>query len=436
MLPWYVGIPTDTPVPRKLLIPAIAFLTCACSGSDAAVGPNSPPGKNPNGSDATRATPIVRIDLGTLGGSSSYAADINNSDVAVGWSETKSGAIHAFRWTPATGMMDLGTLDGDTESRAVAVIDGSMTGGGQVLGLSGRDGNWTPVLWSPSGSITRLPIPRLPNFSFGQPLDFNARGDVVGWDAGAGQHAWAWSTSDGTYDLSANVDGGSNEGWASAVTAAGVVILTTRAFTCHHTVQCWRGYTWTKMSGYTAIGTPESDTEADVVALGTNEAGVLVGWATHGDTTEPFPYRWSPQTGFTTLPNYSSGSDGYGYATAINFSGAAVGGDRDPESGSILASIWVQGEGISRLTPGDPNPSVAVAINDQGTIAGWAVVGDGVTHAVLWSSVLKASRASLTVSAASRRYIPSPSVECLKGVSAALSRQALFACAVIADRNR
>jgi uncharacterized membrane protein len=39
------------------------------------------------------------IDMGTFGGSLTVAVRINNKGQAVGWSETGSGAAHAFLWT-------------------------------------------------------------------------------------------------------------------------------------------------------------------------------------------------------------------------------------------------------------------------------------------------------------------------------------------------
>ena len=52
------------------------------------------------------------IDLGTLGGASSGAEAVNDSGQVVGGSQTASGANHAFLWTQAGGMVDLGTLGG------------------------------------------------------------------------------------------------------------------------------------------------------------------------------------------------------------------------------------------------------------------------------------------------------------------------------------
>ncbi len=421
--------------PRLAPIEGLALLISACNTPDAALGVTDPPLTDAGGHASSSA--LTRFDLGTLGGASSYATDINGDDVVVGWSDTKSGASHAFRWSLAGGIVDLGTLPGDPASRAVAIIDGSMTGGGQILGVSGTEGNWTPVVWSATGTISRLPIPVMADFSFGFPVGFNARGDVVGWDTGSpGQHGWAWSASDGKYDLSANVHGGSNEGSAGGITTSGLVLLTTRAFTCQRTAECWRTYTWSQSGGYSSIGTPGLDPEANVTGLGVNDAGIIVGWFTRAGQNGPAPYRWAASTGFTSLPHYSPGSGGYGYAAAVNSTGTVVGADLEPISGSIVATSWSPAGAISRLTADDPNASVAVAVNNAGTIAGWATVSDRVNHAVVWSSTLKASHTSLNVSVPVRRYLSAASTPCLKGVRGVLSRQALFVCATDADRTR
>ena len=50
-------------------------------------------------------------DLGTLGGSFAQATSINNLGVVVGFSNTTGDIdVHAFYWTPLTGMKDLNTL--------------------------------------------------------------------------------------------------------------------------------------------------------------------------------------------------------------------------------------------------------------------------------------------------------------------------------------
>ena len=61
-------------------------------------------------------------------------------------------------------------------------------------------------------------------------------------------------------------------------------------------------------------------------------------------------------------------------ATAAVNSGGAIVAAQEPASGSIVATTWPVAGGIVRLSRDDPNPSVAVAINNVGTVAGWATV--------------------------------------------------------------
>jgi probable HAF family extracellular repeat protein len=140
----------------------------------------------------------VISDLGTLGGADtdnyycSNARGINDLDQIVGWSTTiastsefpcggsvPSESPHAFFWTKARGMQDLGTLPGDTMSMAYAI-----NFFGQVIGSSG----------------TSTTTPEYKGVEYGGGMSI----EVVG-------HPFVWTQKNGMRDLNALIPSGS--GW-------------------------------------------------------------------------------------------------------------------------------------------------------------------------------------------------------------------------------
>lgn len=86
-------------------------------------------------------------------GSNSQARAINNAGQVVGWNGPTSG-VHAFTWTSAHGVTDLGTLGG-TASTAFAVSSNGLIAGSSKL----SDGSVHAALWTPvpePGSILIL----------------------------------------------------------------------------------------------------------------------------------------------------------------------------------------------------------------------------------------------------------------------------------------
>jgi len=132
------------------------------------------------------------IDLGTLGGTESYAYAVNNIGQVVGASillETESGApTHAFLWEEGQ-MIDIGTLTGP---------DGDFSGASdindfdQIVGQSSnQDGNGVAFLWQ-DGAMQELPGLTEDNYS-SYATAVNNKGIAVGS---------SWTTTDCPPDVS------------------------------------------------------------------------------------------------------------------------------------------------------------------------------------------------------------------------------------------
>jgi probable HAF family extracellular repeat protein len=100
-------------------------------------------------------------DLGTLGGSWSSAAYINDLGEVIGYSLLSGDAvIHVFSWTAATGMVDLGDFGRGTYpslsgySNRGQLVGGFYGAGGMIDGFSWtREGGFVDLGPSPSGPI-------------------------------------------------------------------------------------------------------------------------------------------------------------------------------------------------------------------------------------------------------------------------------------------
>nr|WP_314543128.1 hypothetical protein [uncultured Massilia sp.] len=114
------------------------------------------------------------VDIGTLGGSGTTVADINDSGSIVGWSQLANGKQHAFLYQNGQ-IGDLGVLAGDNTSRAVAINNL-----GVVLGLSGTavDDAYTTtrVFIAGNGGLNELAIPFAGRYV---PKDINDSGDML-----------------------------------------------------------------------------------------------------------------------------------------------------------------------------------------------------------------------------------------------------------------
>src|SRR5262249_41372669 len=136
-------------------------------------------------------------DLGTLGGSTSPYA-INNAGQVVGQSYTANYSAHAFLWTAAGGMVDLGTLAGGSSGSPFSGAS-AINNSGQVAGWSYTAGSVSmhPFLWTATDGMIDLSTL---GGKYAAATGINNAAQVVGWSDMADnvtQHAFLWTAADG-----------------------------------------------------------------------------------------------------------------------------------------------------------------------------------------------------------------------------------------------
>lgn len=351
--------------------------------------------------------PYVAVDLGTLGGQSGQALDINKTGDIVGFAQDSSGATHAFLWENGV-MQDLGTLGG-TASRASAINDQ-----GDIAGVSSAsDGSLHAVRWV-KGVIQDLGL------TTGNPVFLNQRGDVA-WNAPTptGAHAFEW-TNGAAQDLgtlggaTSAAQGINDHGDVTGVssTAAG----TTGVF-------LWSNGQMQAIpspipgAGLQSVGINDHDWIAGTIQAGRGDSTVLRAWVWEGDSVQLIPLSSSDDK-FALAVGITQHGDVFGNGLDLNFdrplpfawSGSAfVGPTLGPLDGfKTLVDMNERGVGtgfeafgghsfhaavfdsgitwdMGTLVPaGDLNDiSEATAINAGGDAVGWSDTPPG-THPVLW----------------------------------------------------
>jgi probable HAF family extracellular repeat protein len=123
------------------------------------------------------------LNLGTLpGDSTSAGVAVNNRLDVAGNSEDANGVMHAFLWTPGSGMQEL-MLPGSSSSDAVGINNR-----GQVIGFSQLPGGAVDAFLSTPGDPIR-------DLGPGKPVAINQHGQVA--VAGSNGNAYRWTASTG-----------------------------------------------------------------------------------------------------------------------------------------------------------------------------------------------------------------------------------------------
>lgn len=264
------------------------------------------------------------MDLGTLGGNSDAFGISGDGSTIVGVSNT-----HAFRWTASTGMADLSTLGGGASGANGVNSDGSV-----VVGLSEITGSLTTHAFRWTASTGMIDLGTLGGTS-SVASAVNGNGSVVvgtsDISANRASHAFRWTTTGGMNDLGTLGSGS----FATAVTADGSIV-TGWSRLLNNDSHVFR---WIAATGMTDLGTLPGGFDAQAVGI-SGDGSVIVGWS---GTTGPngpgtggaHAFRWTAATGMQDL-NFlllNAGVNMSGiflaYANAISANGQYIVGQGD-----------------------------------------------------------------------------------------------------------
>lgn len=304
-------------------------------------------------------------DLGTLSPNSaqtfSAATALNDLGQVVGVSLTPGGAQHAFVWSAQGGMVDLGDLPGgDNHSSAAAINNaGTLTGSSSVAyAVQG----FHAFRWSAGASLVDLGA-KPNNGYYSQGLGINSAGTIVGYTGPASSTTAYAFAEGGAMTLLSKATGSATQ--ANAINDNALIAGFTQKSNGSTRATLWNGLTRTELS--------DLDGGADYsTAVALNNAGRVVGSSAAADGGHAV--YWTPAGQIVDLGDLPGGPVA-ATAYAVNEAGDIV-GVGSIAGGENRALLWRGGQmlDLSSLAEVQTQGWVlnqALAINEQGQIAGW-----------------------------------------------------------------
>ena len=327
---------------------------------------------------------------GSSHGNQAYAVSADGN-VVVGNQTTcdanNNCARHGFRWSSATGMVNLGFLVGNQPSLGTGAS--AVSADGSVIAGSSRGEafRWTQA--TGMVGIGDLPGGLFESNAYG----ISADGSVVvgqgNTDVGDKGEAFRWTQATGMVGLG-DLPGGATYGFAQGVSGDGLVVVGASAseFTTGIYGEPFR---WTAETGMVGLGGFTGGSAIGTANAISFDGQVIVG----GTQSEAF--RWTQAGGMTGLGDLPGGSFNINSdAKAVSGNGAIIVGSGNNELGS-QAFLWTQESGMRslfailtrdfRLNLTGWNMEHATGISADGrTVVGIGVDPDG--NAQAWRATL------------------------------------------------
>lgn len=327
------------------------------------------------------------VDLGTLGGTSSFALDINNLGWVTGNAQLAVGQpaprLNGFVYTGGV-LTNIGTLPGSNNfSRGYAINDS-----GVIVGES--DNNGSRAFVYANGAMTGLTRVAGDN-DRGVAHDINNAGTIVGISSnGVASRPTQW-VGGVARDLGTLDGQTTSSGRAWGISESGLVVGHSARSGSSSQATLWN---WPQAGGQPIrLGSLQSTSFSEAFAV--NDDGVAVGAAVKGSTASGTSIRravvWRPHDDHYHI--YELGSLGMTFSEAkdINDAGQIVGFATNISGSPQAAFLWNDGTMVDlTATYGSAfNFSFlsAEGINDRGDIVGWGLAANGQTHAYLLSAV-------------------------------------------------
>lgn len=320
------------------------------------------------------ALPIAFATLAATAGAQEFDADLlrmhayavsPDGSVLVGNTNNSSGGLYAIRWSAGTGLTDLGLLPGGTASDARALsADGNVVVGMADVGLSEFGGLvWHAFLWTSASGMTDLgTLGGAQSFAWGS----SANGSVVigsAETADGQEHAFRWSSAAGMADLGTL---GGDVSYATGVSADGNVVVGA----AQQAAGEYRPFRWTS-GGMVALGTLGGP---DAYAMSVSANGGVIAGYSYVNATDYHAFRWTGgvMRDLGTLGGTNS------QAVAISGDGLVVVGDSliagdtatrafrwSAASGMQSVEDWLRSTGV---TVSSDVTSDAAGVNQDGSV--------------------------------------------------------------------